>query len=119
MRGKKNHIWKAYVSGDKNALGELYSIYPKELVLFLNGILKDTFWAEEIASQTFERIIFKANPDNIDNFEAYLYAVTKNLSIDYFRENGRRNSRRMKAFASMQTHGHVKQEEAGQLLNVL
>jgi RNA polymerase sigma factor (sigma-70 family) len=102
MQEERNKLWQAYAHGNKDALGELYIIYHRELVLFLNGELKDTFWAEDIASQTIERLLNIPAPEKIGNFEAYLYSIARHICTDHFRKKGRKTSHKLPTYATFQ-----------------
>lgn len=103
MKEERNELWIAYIRGNKNALGKLYTLYFPELVLFLNGMLGDTYLAEDVASQTIERLLNKPDPEKIDNFEAYLYTIARNICSDYFRTKGKRTSQKIRPITTHQT----------------
>ncbi|HMJ70141.1 MAG TPA: RNA polymerase sigma factor [Cyclobacteriaceae bacterium] len=77
-------LWEKYVQGDRDAFGVLYSRYHKSLTAYCIGRLKDRTLAENAASDTLLKLLNHANPESIDNFESWLFAVAKNECNTYW-----------------------------------
>jgi RNA polymerase sigma factor (sigma-70 family) len=71
-------LWERYVRGDKLAFGELYTYYHKSLTAFCMGRLKTIELAENAASETLIKLLQYPRPDEIENFESWLFTVAKN-----------------------------------------
>lgn len=89
MGEERTKLWRAYINGDKEALGTLYTYYHPELILFLNKRLKDTCLAEDLASHIIERLLRKSDPENIIDFEAYLFGAAIHACNAHFRRKGK------------------------------
>src|SRR5689334_18210868 len=72
--------------GDPDAIAELIGRYQHRLYRFLVRMVQDPSTAEDLFQQTWMRLMEKIGSyDARRNFEAWLFAIARNLSIDYLR----------------------------------
>jgi len=72
--------------GDPDAVSELIGRYQHRLYRFLVRIVQDPATAEDLFQQTWIRLMEKIGGyDARRNFEAWLFAIARNLAIDHLR----------------------------------
>lgn len=85
MRNEKLIISKV-LAGDMKAFKVLFDTYYPQVRFFVLGIVKDAFATDDIAQNVFIKVWTKrALIDPEKSFNNYLYSITKNEVIDYFR----------------------------------
>lgn len=80
--------YNRYLSGDDSGIGEIIREYKDGLILYLNNIVRNICTAEELCENTFVKLAvnkprFRAN----SSFKTFLYAIGRNIAIDYLRRN--------------------------------
>jgi RNA polymerase sigma-70 factor (ECF subfamily) len=80
----------------------LFRQYYGELLAFLTGKLGCRRRAEDVAQDTYERLLQVADPRQIEQPRAFLYKIAVNLTIDTFRRRGVREDRAV-AIAELDT----------------
>jgi RNA polymerase sigma-70 factor (ECF subfamily) len=71
---------------DPGTVSELINRYQHRLYRFLVRLVRDPATAEDLFQQTWVRIIEKIGSyDSRRNFEAWLFAIARNLAIDHLR----------------------------------
>lgn len=83
-------LWKRYQEGEKGAFGLLYKRYHKHLSIFCLGILKEMSLAEDIASETLNKLLHYPDPAGIRNAEQWLFAVARNACYSHLQQSQRR-----------------------------
>ena len=68
---------------DNEILLKLYSLYQKELYLYLYSFCGDRHLAEDLLHETFLKALL-ALPDGHTNMRAWLYMVARNLYYNYY-----------------------------------
>lgn len=77
-----------FLNGDDEGLAEIVRDYKDGLMLYLNGIVNNLFVAEELMEETFFKLITKRPRfDGKYSFKTWLYAIGRNLAIDYIRHH--------------------------------
>jgi RNA polymerase sigma-70 factor (ECF subfamily) len=72
--------------GDPDAVSELIGRYQHRLYRFLVRMVRDPATAEDLFQQTWIRLMEKIGGyDARRNFEAWLFAIARNLAIDHLR----------------------------------
>lgn len=75
----------------KKEFGKVYDKYIEKIYrfVFLKVDTKET--AQDITSEAFLRCweVFKTTPERIDNVQAFLYQIARNLVVDHYRQKGR------------------------------
>jgi RNA polymerase sigma-70 factor (ECF subfamily) len=73
--------------GDTDALAEVMEHYQHRLYRFLVRLAQDPFAADDLFQQTWLRVMEKIGRyDARRQFDAWLFAVARNLTIDYLRQ---------------------------------
>jgi len=80
-----------YLKGDNSGLEELVNLYNCSLVYFLNGYVKNITVAEDLAAQTFIKIMVNKNPfiNEKYSFKTWLFKIGRNNAIDYLRKQSK------------------------------
>jgi RNA polymerase sigma-70 factor, ECF subfamily len=72
--------------GDPDAISDLVGRYQQRLYRFLVRLVEDPVTAEDLFQQTWIRLMEKIGSyDTRRNFEAWLFAIARNLAIDHLR----------------------------------
>ena len=71
---------------NQETIGYAWKAYQKNLITFIRSKVATLEDAEDILNEVFEALIKKANNDEMpDNITSWLYKVTKNKIVDYYR----------------------------------
>lgn len=82
--------YRRFLDGDDKGIAEIVGEYKDGLILYLNGYVKNIFVAEELAEDTFFRLITKKpGYSGRSTFRSWLYAIGRNVAVDYIRRNAR------------------------------
>ena len=82
--------YRRFLDGDDNGITEIVEIYKDGLILYLNGYVKNIFVAEELTEDTFFRLIIKKPKySGKSTFKSWLYAIGRNVAVDYIRHNSK------------------------------
>lgn len=83
-KGAEN--WRRYLDGDDDALAELITDYRDGLIFFLRRFVGDIRTAEELAEDTFVRLVTKRpHFSGRSAFKTWLYAIGRNEARHYLR----------------------------------
>lgn len=86
----QQELYYGFFLGDKDAVLSVVSRYRDAIILFVNGYVKNFAAAEDIAGDTFVKLILsKPKIKNEAYFKTYLFAIAKNTAIDYLKKNKR------------------------------
>lgn len=84
---------KGLINNDKKALDALYNFYYPRLYSFAKGFLKVEDDINDILQEVFIKIWEnRKNIKNVETFNAYIFTITKNSVISYFREKTKLSS---------------------------
>lgn len=82
--------YRRFLGGDDRGLAELVEAYKDGLILYLNGYVNNIFAAEELAEDTFFRLIVKKPRfSGKSSFKTWLYAIGRNVAVDELRRHRR------------------------------
>ena len=82
--------YRRFLNGDDSAIAEIVGDYKDGLTLYLNGYVGNIYIAEELTEDTFFRLITKKPRfSGKSTFKSWLYAIGRNVAVDYIRHNSR------------------------------
>ena len=82
--------YRRYLDGDDRGLTELVEGYQVGLTLFLNSYVRNIHIAEELAEDTFFRLITrKPKFSGKSGFQSWLYAIGRHAAVDFLRRHAR------------------------------
>lgn len=84
-----------YLDGDASGLDDIVREYNDSLIFFINGYVHDLMTAEDLAADTFCKLLVKRKRfDENGNaaFKTWLYTVARNTALDWLRKASRRKS---------------------------
>ena len=82
--------YRRFLDGDDKGLAEIVENYKDGLILYLNGYVNNVFIAEELTEDTFFRLIIKKpRYSGKSTFKSWLYAIGRNVAIDFVRHNSK------------------------------
>ena len=80
--------YRRYLCGDDEGIAEIVGAYKDGLILFLNGYARNIHLAEELAEETFFRLITcKPHFAGKSSFRSWLYAIGRHVAVDHLRRN--------------------------------
>ncbi|MCH5198587.1 MAG: RNA polymerase sigma factor [Oscillospiraceae bacterium] len=85
--------YERFLSGNKDALTDIVKACRDPLIWYLYKIVGDLDAAEELAQDTFVKLLIK-RPKNSgeSSFKTWLYTIGRNTAIDYLRKKKREKS---------------------------
>ena len=82
--------YQRFLSGDTAALEDLVGCCKDGLMLYINGFVNDLHAAEELTEEVFIKLVLKKPRfSQRSAFKTWLYAIGRNLTIDYLRRQTR------------------------------
>ena len=83
-------LYKQFLSGDNGSLEELVKMYNNNLIFYINGFVNSITAAEDIAADTFAKLIIrKSHFRNDYMFKTWLFKIAHNITLDYLRRQSR------------------------------
>ncbi|MDE5588249.1 MAG: RNA polymerase sigma factor [Acetatifactor sp.] len=98
--------YRRFLDGDDNGIIEIIRDYKDGLILFLNRYVNNIHVAEELAEETFVRIVTR-KPRFVAkySFKTWLYTIGRNIAVNYKKHEGKI------ADASIDDMGNVSRDE--------
>ena len=82
--------YRRFLDGDDKGISEIVGDYKDGLILYLKGYVNNIFIAEELTEDTFFRLITKKpRYSGKSTFKTWLYAIGRNVAIDFIRHNSK------------------------------
>lgn len=82
--------YRRFLDGDDKGIAELVGDYKDGLILYLNTYVHNIFIAEELAEDTFFRLITKKPKySGKSSFKSWLYAIGRNVAVDFIRHHSK------------------------------
>ena len=79
--------YRRFLDGDENGFVELVRDYKDGLILYLDSFVRNIAVAEELAEDTFVKLgIKKPRFSERSSFRTWLYAIGRNVALDYLRK---------------------------------
>ena len=80
-------LYLRVANGDRDALADLIELYRASLILFIYGIVRDEYDAEELAIDAFTQLIKNRSRFHGDSsFKTYLFSIGRNLALRYLKK---------------------------------
>jgi RNA polymerase sigma factor (sigma-70 family) len=104
-----------FKNGESQAIEDFYSLFKKPVLRFILSMVKDPLESESIFHEVFLKVLRKrCELESGDRVRAYIFTITKNEVIDYFKSLKRDRERLEKYFTSQiheSTSGQIEEEE--------
>ena len=82
--------YRRFLDGDDGSIAQLVEDYKDGLILYLNGYVNNIGIAEDLAEDTFFRLITKKPRfSGKSSFRSWLYAIGRNVAVDFIRRNNK------------------------------
>ena len=82
--------YRRFLDGDDNGFVEIVRDYKDGLILYLASFVRNISIAEELTEDTFVRLgIRKPHFSEKSSFKTWLYAIGRNVAVDYIRKQAR------------------------------
>ncbi len=82
--------YRRFLNGDDNGIIEIVHDFKDGLTLYLNGYVRNIHVAEELAEDTFFKLMVKKPKYKKKYaFKTWLYTIGRNVAIDHIRKNSR------------------------------
>jgi len=82
--------YRRFLDGDDKGIVEIVESYKDGLILYINGYVNNIFIAEELTEETFFRLITKKPRYSCKStFKSILYAIGKNVAVDFIKLNSK------------------------------
>lgn len=80
--------YRRFLQGEDEGLVEIVRDYKDGLMLYLNSFVQNIHIAEDLAEDTFVKLIVKRPRfSGKSTFKTWLYAIGRNVALDYLRKN--------------------------------
>ena len=84
--------YRRFLDGDDNGFVEIVRDYKDGLILFLDSFVRNLTVAEDLAEDTFVKLgIKKPHFSGKSSFKTWLYAIGRNVAVDYIRKESKRS----------------------------
>ena len=92
--------YRRYLDGDDKGIVEIIRDYKDGLILYINGYVNNIYVAEDLAEDTFFKLAAKKPRFNgKSSFKTWLFAVARNIAVDYLRHNSKNTSDSIENYA--------------------
>lgn len=82
--------YRRFLAGEKDAIVEIVSEYSHGLILFLNSVTGSSCLSEEIAEDTFcKLLISKPKYNGESSFKTWLYTIARNKALHILKQRNR------------------------------
>ena len=82
--------YRRFLDGDDEGIIEIVGEYKDGLILYLNGYVNNIYVAEDLAEDTFFRLLTKKPKfSGKSTFKTWLYAIGKNVTVDFLRHHSK------------------------------
>ena len=80
--------YRRFLDGDDNGFIDIIKDYKDGLILYINNFTQNIFTAEDLAEDTFVKIVTKKPRfSGKSSFRTWLYAIGRNVTMDYLRRH--------------------------------
>ncbi len=79
--------YRRFLDGDESGLTDIVREYKDGLIFYINSIVCDIHAAEDIAEDTFFRLLVKKPKDSaLASFKTWLYTIGRNTAFNYLKK---------------------------------
>ena len=118
--------YRRFLNGDDGGVVEIIKEYRDGLIFYLTGIVGDICTAEDLAEETFVKLVTKKPRFREDSaFKTWLYAIGRNLAMDHIRRIARKPEIPLEDFQGLcipdedVMHSSIKKEQADSVRRAL
>ena len=98
--------YRRYLNGDDTGIIDLVDEYKDGLILYINGQVENYSVAEELAEETFYRLITRRPRfSGRSSFKSWLYAIGHHVTVDYLRRVARLHTTPVEELAEVLADG--------------
>ena len=98
--------YRRYLNGDDQGITEIVDEYKDGLILYINGQVENYSVAEELAEETFYRLITRRPRfSERSSFKSWLYAIGHHVTVDYLRRRIRLHATPVEELAEVLADG--------------
>lgn len=84
------YSYRRFCGGDDEGMADIVREYKDGLILYLRSFVSDIYTAEDLAEETFFRIMVKKPKySGKSSFRSWLYAIGRNAAVDYVRHHSK------------------------------
>jgi len=85
--------YRRFLDGDESGLVEIIRLYNDGLTLYINSLVNNLSAADELSEEVFVKLgVKKPHFSQTAAFRTWLYAIGRNLALDYLRKNSKTKS---------------------------
>ncbi len=82
--------YRRFLDGDDDGFVEIIKEYKDGLMLYLNNYVQNIHIAEDLMEDTFVRLVIKKpHFSGKSSFKTWLYAIGRNIAVDYVRKHSK------------------------------
>ncbi|MBQ6601830.1 MAG: RNA polymerase sigma factor [Eubacterium sp.] len=82
--------YRRFLDGDDKGIAEIVGDFKDGLILYLNSFVNNLYVAEELAEDTFFRLLVKKPRfAGRSSFKSWLYSIGRNVAVDHIRHNSK------------------------------
>ncbi len=94
--------YRRFLEGDANGVVEIIMDYKDGFILYLNSIVKNIYTAEELAEETFVKLVVKKPRfSERSSFRTWLYAIGRNIALDFLRSKSKKFETHIENYQNM------------------
>ncbi|MBQ2677157.1 MAG: RNA polymerase sigma factor [Clostridia bacterium] len=82
--------YRRFLDGDDSGIVEIIRDYKDGLMLYINSLINNIHVSEDLMEETFVKLaVRKPKFSEKSSFKTWLYAIGRNVAIDYLRKNSK------------------------------
>ena len=106
--------YRRFLDGQDEGIAEIVRTYKDGLILYLNGFVKNIYTAEELAEDTFFRLMVKKPSfSGRSTFKSWLYAIGRHVAVDHLRRSSRIISEPIESMETLQDEESLERSYLG------
>ena len=82
--------YRRFLDGDDSGIVDIIKEYKDGMIFYLDSFVRNVHVAEELMEDTFVKLVIrKPQFSGKASFKTWLYAIARNIAIDWLRKNGK------------------------------